>query len=244
MARGRMIDKVIILSKKINAVSEGAENLYYRLYVNTDDYGRFHADPKIIKGQIYTLRNVSIPTIKKRLAELIEVRGDKKKDYGLIEVYKSGGELYLEIIDFEGHQPFRKDYKRKHEFPMSGTKPNESVRTRTKSRSNLIKSKLIKSKLREKDLKTEISYDEEFEAFWKAWPKEARLNKQYAKGIFIARCKQGLLLLIQKCFRGYMAFLKNKKIHENFEQKVMYPSTFLNKGRFREYEHCKYKPPM
>jgi len=26
-----MIDKVVILSKKINAISEGAENLYYRL---------------------------------------------------------------------------------------------------------------------------------------------------------------------------------------------------------------------
>lgn len=54
-----MIDRVIILSKKINSISEGAENLYYRIYVNTDDYGRYHADPEILKGQIYTRKKIS-----------------------------------------------------------------------------------------------------------------------------------------------------------------------------------------
>jgi len=45
MAKGRLLNRVIILSRKINAISEGAENLYYRLLVISDDYGRFHADP-------------------------------------------------------------------------------------------------------------------------------------------------------------------------------------------------------
>lgn len=118
-----------------------------------------------------------------------------------------------------------------------------AVKTATKIR---IEKNRIDKNREEKNKEGKIinSFEIEFEVFWKAWPREARLNKQYAKGIFIARCKQGLLLLIQKCFRGYMNFLLHKKVHENFEQKVMYPSTFLNKGRFKEYEHCKYKPPM
>lgn len=147
MARGRMIDKVICLSQKINTVSEGAENLYYRIYVNTDDFGRYHADPKILKGKVYTLRSISVATIEKRLNELMEVRGgDKTKDYGLIDIYESGGELYLEIMDFKEHQSFRKDYVRKHLFPMSGTDPNGVVRSRTESPSKLIKINIKKSK--------------------------------------------------------------------------------------------------
>lgn len=141
MARGRMIDKVVILSKKINKVSEGAENLYYRIYVNTDDFGLFHADSEILKGQIYTLRRISIPTIEKRLAELANI--------GLIKTYKNNDERYLEITNFEKHQTFRKDYVRKYEYPKPDTKSYESVRNRTKSHSKLNKDKLSEDKLKE-----------------------------------------------------------------------------------------------
>jgi len=119
MAKGRMIDKVVILSKKVNKVSEGAENLYYRIYINTDDYGHYHADPQIIKGQIYTLRKISIPIIKKRLAELT--------DAVLIKLYEVNEEQYLEIIDFEKHQKFRKDIARKAEYPFPNPIPKRDV---------------------------------------------------------------------------------------------------------------------
>ena len=90
MARGRMIDKVIILSRKINAISEGAENLYYRIYVNTDDFGLFHADPEILKGQIYTLRkDITIEIIQNRLDELIEIDDKKIKEIGTKYYYAS-----------------------------------------------------------------------------------------------------------------------------------------------------------
>ena len=139
MARGRMIDKVITLSKKINAVSEGAENLYYRIYPHTDDFGLFHADPKILKGQIYTLRSISVATIGKRLDELIEI--------GLVKIYQSNNERYLEIVDFEKHQTFRKDYVRKYDYPKPSTKLYEPVQTRTKSPTNINKIKLNQIKI-------------------------------------------------------------------------------------------------
>lgn len=144
MARGRMIDKVIILSKKINAISEGAENLYYRIYVSTDDFGLFHADPKILKGQIYTLRSITVATIEKRLTELIEI--------GLIRVYENNSEKYLEIVDFEKHQTFRKDYVRKYEYPKPNTNSYEAVRTHTESPTNINKIKLNKNKVKESEL--------------------------------------------------------------------------------------------
>jgi len=108
-----MIDKVIVLSRKINKISEGAENLYYRIYVNTDDYGHYHADPDIIKGQIYTLRNISLTEIQARISELAKI--------GLIKLYNHNTEEYLEIVDFEKHQTFRKDIIRQKIYPTPVT---------------------------------------------------------------------------------------------------------------------------
>ena len=135
-----MIDKVVILSRKLNAVSEGAENLYYRIYANTDDFGIFHADPKILKGQIYTLRSISGATIEKRLNELIDIV--------LVKIFVNKGEEYLEIVDFEKHQIFRKDYNRKHKYPSPSAKSYKSVPSRTKSPTNLNKSNLNQIKLK------------------------------------------------------------------------------------------------
>jgi hypothetical protein len=113
MAQARMLNKVIILSKKINAVSEGAENLYYRLLVNADDFGRFRAEAEIIKGQIYTLRKISVGQIASRLQELTEI--------DLIRLYKVDGETYLEITKFEDYQKFRSDIPKKSEYPAPVT---------------------------------------------------------------------------------------------------------------------------
>jgi len=144
-----MLDKVIILSKKINAVSEGAENLYYRLLVMTDDYGRFHADLDIIKGQVYTRRKISSSIINKRINELWQI--------GLIELYEHDGENYLEIVGFDEHQSFRKDIQRKALYPNPATFLKRDVtkpeRTGTKRCPNIIKynlSKVNKSKVKKK----------------------------------------------------------------------------------------------
>ena len=169
MARGRMIDKVIILSKKINATSEGAENLYYRIYVNTDDFGLFHADPKILKGQIYTLRSISVATIERRLNELIEI--------GLVKIYESDGEKYLEIVGFEKHQTFRKDYVRKYEYPKPDTNSYELVR-KSPTNINKINSNQIKLK-KEEGPQSNITTEQALQ-----------INKdlQTVKGISVKKC--------------------------------------------------------
>lgn len=234
MARGRMIDKVIILSKKINAVSEGAENLYYRIYVSTDDFGRFHADPKILKGQIYTLRNVPISTIEKRLNELMAV--------GLVNAYENDGELYLEIVGFEKHQTFRKDYKRKHEFPTTGTKANEVVRTRHTNinKSNINKDNINKTKTQSDDV------EKEFNLLWPVWPKEGRFDKKHCLMKLGAIIKQDKLELFKRVTNGYLQFLEHKKVNENFPQKAKHLKTWMNnwEDEREPYENFKYEVPL
>ena len=147
IARGRMIDKVVILSKKVNTISEGAENLYYRLNINADDYGRYHAEPAIIKGQIYTLRKISLKQIENRIQELFKVR--------LIKLYRNNGEPYLEIVDFEKHQTFKSDRPKKAEFPepeeyLKHQMEDNGIQMDTNgslSKDNLTKDKLSKDKI-------------------------------------------------------------------------------------------------
>jgi hypothetical protein len=115
MARGRMLDKVVILSKKVNAISEGAENLFYRINTCADDYGRYYAEPAILKGQVYTLRKISLKEIVKRMDEIWQIK--------LIELYQANGEKYLQINEFEKHQIFKADRPKKKEYPA----PNEFI---------------------------------------------------------------------------------------------------------------------
>lgn len=235
MARGRMIDKVIILSKKLNAVSEGAENLYYRIYVNTDDFGRFHADPKILKGQIYTLRNISSATIEKRLNELIKI--------GLFNVYKNDDEYYLEIVGFEKHQTFRKDYVRKHEFPTSGTKSNEVVRIR---HANINKDNINKIKINENKSILKSTIEKEFNKLWKAWPKEGRFDSKHCLMKFEAIVKQGKLKLFKKISNGYLQYLEDKRVNDNFPQKAKHLKTWMNswEGEREQFENFKFEQPL
>ena len=126
MASARLLSKNIILSRKLNCVSEGAENLYYRLLVMSDDFGCYHADPGIIKGKAYTLRKISLSVIEKRLQELKEIH--------LIKMYEVNGEFYIQIKKFEEHQRFRSDIKRKSVYPQYEQRSrNESERIQTDS---------------------------------------------------------------------------------------------------------------
>jgi hypothetical protein len=143
-----MIDKVVILSKKVNAVSEGAENLYYRANISADDYGRYHAEPEILKGQIYTLRKISLKEIARRVDELWRIN--------LVKLYEVSGERYLEVVDFEKHQTFKTDRAKKAEYPEpkgylkyeSGGR-KDPLGIQPVPNGSLSKDKLSKDKLRE-----------------------------------------------------------------------------------------------
>jgi len=225
MARGRMIDKVVILSKKIDKISEGAENLYYRIYVNTDDFGLFHADPKILKGLVYTLRNISLSTIEKRLNELIKVE--------LIKIYNSNNEKYLEIVDFEEHQTFRKDYTRKYKHPKPTKESYESVQGCTES-----SSKLNKDKLNENKIKEEKIYKKEFDIFMKIY--DLNVAGEDAFKAFKALRRKGITFqTIKDAVKGYANHLKVETW-----KKQMYPASFLRNEKWKDFIGVEHKPSL
>ena len=112
----RMIDESICIDKRLNSVSEGAENLFYRLLSKTDDVGRMYADSCLIKGQIYSRRDISIKGIEDRLKELNEAKNEQGR--GLIVLYEAKNERYCYFPNFNKHQMLRSDIRTRISYPQ------------------------------------------------------------------------------------------------------------------------------
>jgi hypothetical protein len=82
----------------------------------------------------------------------------------------------------------------------------------------------------------------EFTDFWEAYP--VKLKKEDAREAFKALRKKVDLATIIKAFNGYMDFLKDKRLKENFPQNPMYPATFLREERWKDYLDFQYKPSL
>jgi hypothetical protein len=83
----------------------------------------------------------------------------------------------------------------------------------------------------------------EFEDFWKAYPQDRGHEADALKAFRTLRKKESLET-IARAFNGYMDFLKGKRVKENFAQRPMYASTFLQSDRWREYLDYKYEPGL
>ncbi|MDD5700357.1 MAG: hypothetical protein PHH00_04215 [Candidatus Nanoarchaeia archaeon] len=162
-----MIDESICIDKRLNSVSEGAENLFYRLLSKTDDAGRVFADSFLIKGQLYPRRDISVQVIEERLKELHEAKEDKGK--GLIVLYEAKNERYCYFPNFTKHQTLRQDIKAKISYPQppsvtdplqTVTHPDENVLQVSKEVLNNQESKEV-SKQEIEDLKKIFRNDEQ-----------------------------------------------------------------------------------
>ena len=115
-------------SDKINAVSEGAEVLYYRLIAQCDDLGRYYGDPAWVLAKLFTARmaagTLKAREVKERIAELAEI--------GLIRTYEHKGTQFIEVT--EVFKTFRNDYEPQPLFPEP---LNEADTNSTRTRDEL-----------------------------------------------------------------------------------------------------------
>lgn len=88
----RIIREGYLTSENINKCSDGAENLFTRLMLLADDYGRYYGTVEIIKSHCYPFDNRSLTHVSKMLTELI--------NNNLIKYYTVENTKYLEINKF------------------------------------------------------------------------------------------------------------------------------------------------
>lgn len=80
-------------SEKVDSLGDAAEVFFLRLIMCADDYGRFTADPRLLKAALYPLRDVRVADMSRLL--------QKCEHSGLIAVYNGAdGKPYAAIKNF------------------------------------------------------------------------------------------------------------------------------------------------
>ena len=83
-----------------------------------------------------------------------------------------------------------------------------------------------------------IPVDDAFDIWYKDYPK--KVNPKVALDKFKARCRQGQFDEVDRGLTGYLNYIRNELDRRGIELKefmpyVLYPQTFLNKERWKEY---------
>ena len=87
----RIVKETLLRSRKVALLTAEEERLFLRLVLTVDDYGRFYADPAIVKSACLPTIADSIPS--GRVAAWL----DRLDEVGLIARYVVDGEAYLEV---------------------------------------------------------------------------------------------------------------------------------------------------
>ena len=122
-------------SEAIDNLSPQAENIFYRLLVTVDDFGRFDARPAMIKAQCFPIKeSVSINKCKELLEELSRAN--------LILLYEAEGKPYLQMCKWDNIPRAKESKYPAHEgtciqmytdVPLTETETETETETKTET---------------------------------------------------------------------------------------------------------------
>lgn len=222
MARGRLISKSLGSSRKFHAalqaggkLGEFCQVLFPLIVANTDDFGR-------MSGDAFTIKNVVLPTSRRPEADF-ENALVVLDSVGLIDRYVAEGDIYLQIIDFEEHQPnlHKRTESRIPESPgISGkVRPNSTEFKRTESK-----------RTEQKDSAHEREADRLFAQFWDAYPKKRA--KEVAQRAWEKRRPNSELLTV------ILRALERQRLSPDWQKDsgryIPLPATWLNQARWTD----------
>jgi len=145
-------------------------------------------------------------------------------------IKNKNGTLY--IIKWDKYQ-FSERHKRRIESEMS-----EKTATVSEDKDAILYNSINDNKIDKRIAQSQT----EFELFYTNYPRH--IAKKDAELAFNALRKKVDFRTIEKATMGYIAFLKQKHVNENFEQSPMYPASFLRKEKWKDYVDFSYKPPL
>lgn len=106
----RIIKESICTSDTIEQLTWFEEVVFYRLIVNSDDYGRFDGRGEIIKSRLFPLKEGKVTV--KSVVEAI----NKLATVGLVILYECDGKPYLQLSTWDKHQQVRAKRSKYPEF--------------------------------------------------------------------------------------------------------------------------------
>lgn len=143
----RILKESICTSENIDQLSPMAENAFYRLMVNCDDYGRMDGRVKVIKSRLFPLKDLTEDDMLRLLAEL------EKAD--LIKGYDVNNHPYLQMKTWERHQQVR---AKRSKYPSADESTcNQMISNDSKCPRNPIQSESLSESLSESESKAMIA---------------------------------------------------------------------------------------
>lgn len=228
MARGRLISKSLGSSRKFHALlqaggklGEFCQVLFPLIVANTDDFGR-------MPGDAFTVKNVVLPS-SRRPERDFDTALDALADVELIARYCLNRAIYLQVNQFDAHQP-NLHKRTESKFPES---PGISGRYRT----NLRESKLTESNLTQNPeenpepcLPARRVADTLFEQFWHAYPKKKA--KDDALRAWNKRRPDAALL--ERMLRALESQRRAPDWQKDSGRYIPFPATWLNRGQWTD----------
>jgi len=192
-----------------------------------------------MKDDGYIRANEDIPYPPKQLAGTLVI--EEKFFIQTIEKFIEAGKITrlkngtLYITNWDKYR-FTDRYKR--QFKETVPKKGNSVPKKRNPRLDKIREEKNREDKKNNMCKTE------FERLWKQYPESNKHD--YCLMKFKALWKKEKFELFKKVTDGYLQFLEHKRINENFPQRAMNLSTWLNnwEGDKEKYIGFKYEPPL
>lgn len=120
MPRIRTIKPDFFKSEDVSALPMRARLTWIGLWTQCDDHGRYKDSARLIKGDLWSLEDVSLADIEEDLAALAAANR--------IARYQVDGKHYLVIVNWHKHQAINRPSKGVHPappFPMASADPND-----------------------------------------------------------------------------------------------------------------------
>jgi hypothetical protein len=226
VARGRLISRSLGSSRKFHALlqaggklGEFCQVLFPLIVANTDDFGR-------MPGDAFTVKNVVLPSSPRPERDF-----DKALDViagvGLTERYQAQGSIYLQVNQFDDHQPnlHKRTESRFPEFPGSSGNFRSNLREL-----NLTESKRTQNPEPRTVPPARREADALFERFWVAYPKKKA--KDAAQRAWTKRRPNDDLLTVM------LRALERQKSSPDWQKEsgryIPFPATWLNQARWTD----------
>lgn len=116
----RIIREGWVESERINLLDAASECFFIRLLLRADDYGRYHANPTLLKSNLFPLREDVRSTDIPRLLAACEKAG-------LVRCYEVAGKRYVEVPRFD--QRTRAKNSKFPPPPINGSHPPDPCQT-------------------------------------------------------------------------------------------------------------------
>ena len=209
----RIVREGILSSERVAKLKWDEEVFYRRLHSIVDDYGRYEANPQLLRSKCYPLQtdDVRVADISRWLTAC--------ETAGLILVYEVNGKCYVEVTNFGQQQ-------------RTASKYPPQTASDSKCLQPIANEHLGVSVFVSESVNTSAPSGARFDRFWDEYPKKKA--KDAAKRAFDKRKPdEGLLTLMIDAIRLQM---KSDAWQKEGGQFIPYPATWLNEGRWQDEE--------